>query len=246
MVRLTADLILNSSSYFNALKERELNLRGNKIALIENLGATQDQFDCIDLSDNEIVKLDGFPLLNRLRTLLLNNNLMSAIASGLGEQLPNMDTLILTNNRLNNLSDIDVLSEMKSLRRLSLLENGLTKKQHYRLYVINKLPHLKLLDFRKVKQKERAAAAKLFSQSHLQSQSQSQSHSHSQIQTQQAPPKESKSAGSQSDVAMAAYNQARANDSQAIKNAIASASSLAEVAQLERTLAAGQVPHPNK
>lgn len=243
MVRLTADLILNSSSYFNALKERELNLRGNKIALIENLGATQDQFDCVDLSDNEIVKLDGFPLLNRLRTLLLNNNLISSIASGLGEQLPNLDTLILTNNRLNNLSDIDVLSEMKSLRRLSLLENGLTKKQHYRLYVINKLPHLKLLDFRKVKQKERAAAAKLFSQSHLQSQS------HSQIQTQQVPSKESKSAGSQptqSDVAMAAYNQARASDSQAIKNAIASASSLAEVAQLERTLAAGQVPHPNK
>jgi len=245
MVRLTADLILNSSSYFNALKERELNLRGNKIAVIENLGATQDQFDCLDLSDNEIVKLEGFPLLNRLRTLLLNNNLINSLTSGLGEQLPNLDTLILTNNRLNNLSDIDVLSDMKSLRRLSLLENGLTKKQHYRLYVINKLPHLKLLDFRKVKQKERAAAAKLF----VQSQAQLHLQSHSQIQTQHIPPKESKSAGSQlnhSDVAMAAYNQARASDSQAIKNAIASASSLAEVAQLERTLAAGQVPHPNK
>ena len=34
----------------------------------------QDQFDTIDLSDNEIRKLDGFPLLRRLKCLLLNNN----------------------------------------------------------------------------------------------------------------------------------------------------------------------------
>ena len=34
----------------------------------------QDQFDTIDLSDNEIRKVDGFPLLRRLKNLLLNNN----------------------------------------------------------------------------------------------------------------------------------------------------------------------------
>lgn len=42
--------------------------------MIENLGATLDQFDAIDFSDNEIRKLDGFPLLRRLKTLLVNNN----------------------------------------------------------------------------------------------------------------------------------------------------------------------------
>lgn len=47
---------------------------GYKIPVLENLGATLDQFDTIDLSDNEIRKLDGFPLLKRLKTLLLNNN----------------------------------------------------------------------------------------------------------------------------------------------------------------------------
>lgn len=36
--------------------------------------ANQDQFDTIDLSDNEVKVVDGFPLLKRLRTLLLNNN----------------------------------------------------------------------------------------------------------------------------------------------------------------------------
>lgn len=47
---------------------------GYKIPQIENMGATSDQFDAIDLSDNDIRKLDGFPLLNRLKCLLLNNN----------------------------------------------------------------------------------------------------------------------------------------------------------------------------
>ena len=34
----------------------------------------QDQFDTIDMSDNEIRKVDGFPLLKRLKTLFFNNN----------------------------------------------------------------------------------------------------------------------------------------------------------------------------
>lgn len=47
---------------------------GYKIAQIENMGATLDQFDTIDLSDNDIRRLDGFPHLIRLKCLLLNNN----------------------------------------------------------------------------------------------------------------------------------------------------------------------------
>ncbi|XP_022891631.1 U2 small nuclear ribonucleoprotein A' [Olea europaea var. sylvestris] len=90
MVRLTADLIWKSPHFFNAIRERELDLRGNKIAVIENVGATEDQFDTIDLSDNEIVKLENFPYLNRLGTLLLNNNRITRINPNLGEFLPNI------------------------------------------------------------------------------------------------------------------------------------------------------------
>lgn len=49
-------------------------LEGYKIPVLENLGATLDQFDTIDFSDNEVRKLDGFPLLKRLKTVLMNNN----------------------------------------------------------------------------------------------------------------------------------------------------------------------------
>jgi len=231
-MRLTADLILRSGSYFNPLRERELNLRGNKLAVIENLGVTQDQFDCIDLSDNEIVKLDGFPLLHRLRTLLLNNNKISKIGS-LGESLPSLTTLILTNNKLVNFPDLDPLGELQSLTHLSLLDNLVTKKQHYRLYVISKLPKLKVLDFRKVKQTERTASEKLFGKPVAATASKG-------TKTEQQPPAAPVPATS---IAPATTpNTLDPAQVQAIKQAIANASSLEEVAILEKALATGQLP----
>lgn len=54
--------------------ENSVYVSGYKIPQIENMGATLDQFDTIDFSDNDVRKLDGFPLLKRLKCLLLNNN----------------------------------------------------------------------------------------------------------------------------------------------------------------------------
>ncbi len=42
----------------------------------------QNQFDSIDLSDNAITRLEGFPRLQRLKQLLLNNNRIARIAKG--------------------------------------------------------------------------------------------------------------------------------------------------------------------
>jgi Leucine-rich repeat (LRR) protein len=42
----------------------------------------QDQFNSIDLSDNEIQKLENFPLLPKLKMLLLSNNRLARIAPG--------------------------------------------------------------------------------------------------------------------------------------------------------------------
>lgn len=40
-------------------------IQGYKIAYIENMGATLDFFDMIDLSDNEIIKLGNFAYLQK-------------------------------------------------------------------------------------------------------------------------------------------------------------------------------------
>jgi len=40
-MRLTAELVAQSSSFINPLKQRELDLRGHQIPTIENLGVTK-------------------------------------------------------------------------------------------------------------------------------------------------------------------------------------------------------------
>ena len=100
MVKLTPDLIEGAGQYINPVRDRELDMRGYKIPVIENLGSTLDQFDCIDFSDNEVRKLDGFPYLNRLKTLIFNNNRIVRVGEGLDLSLPNLQTLILTNNSI--------------------------------------------------------------------------------------------------------------------------------------------------
>uniref|UniRef100_A0A7N0UNA2 Uncharacterized protein n=1 Tax=Kalanchoe fedtschenkoi TaxID=63787 RepID=A0A7N0UNA2_KALFE len=233
MVRLTADLIWKSPHFFNALKERELDLRGNKIPVIENLGATEDQFDTIDLSDNEIVKLENLPYLNRLGTLLINNNRITRINPNIGEFLPKLHTLVLTNNRLVNLVEIDPLASFPKLQFLSLLDNNITKKPNYRFYVIHKLKALRLLDFKKVKNKERIEAENLFATKEAEEEVRKQSAKPAPV-----------------EVAPAVVEEIQAPRSVAptpeqiiaIKAAIVNSQTLEEVARLEQALKSGQLP----
>ncbi|WCJ17963.1 U2 small nuclear ribonucleoprotein A [Euphorbia peplus] len=102
------------------------------------------------------------PYLNRLGTLLINNNGISRINPNIGDFLPKLHSLVLTNNRLVNLVEIDPLASLPKLHFLSLLDNNITKKPNYRLYVIYKLKSLRVLDFKKVKTKERVEAERLF------------------------------------------------------------------------------------
>ena len=70
--------------------------------------------------------------------------------------------IILTNNHIQELADIEQLSNIQTLEFISLLHNPVVAKQNYRLFVVHKFPNLKVLDFRKVKQKERDSAKALF------------------------------------------------------------------------------------
>lgn len=163
MVKISADLIEQSPQYTNPLRDREIDLRGYKISVIENLGATLDQFDCIDLSDNDIKKIEGFPLLKRLRMLLVNNNRVCRFEEHLEESLPNLENMTLINNNIQELVDLDPLSTIKSLTHVSFLRNPVANKPNYRSYLIYKAPQIRVIDFQRVKQKERIAAKKIFS-----------------------------------------------------------------------------------
>jgi U2 small nuclear ribonucleoprotein A' len=73
----------------------------------------------IDLSDNNIRKLDNFPLLKRLETILLHNNRVQYIDKRLTEFVPNLKTLALTNNNMQELGDVDALAKCKKLEYLT-------------------------------------------------------------------------------------------------------------------------------
>ncbi|XP_071345480.1 U2 small nuclear ribonucleoprotein A' [Trachinotus anak] len=230
MVKLSAELIEQAAQYTNPVRDRELDLRGYKIPVLENLGATLDQFDTIDFSDNEIRKLDGFPLLKRLKTLLMNNNRICRIGENLEQSLPGLTELVLTNNNIQELGDLDPLASVKTLTLLSLLRNPVTNKKHYRLYVINKIPQIRVLDFQKVKLKERQEAEKMF-----------KGKRGAQLAKDIAKRTKTFTPGVAAQVEKKRTGPSQA-DVEAVKNAIANASSLAEVERLKGMLQAGQIP----
>uniref|UniRef100_A0A0N4ZSB0 LRRcap domain-containing protein n=1 Tax=Parastrongyloides trichosuri TaxID=131310 RepID=A0A0N4ZSB0_PARTI len=162
MVRLNEDLIFNGFSRINPCRQRELQLRRMTITELADLGCTKDAYGCIDFSKNGITKLDNFPKLNNLRTLILHDNRVKLIASDIGEKLPNLEVLMLTNNLIAELGDIDPLAECKKLRVLHLMGNPCSYKKNYKYYLIYKIRSLKVLDCKIIRQKDRLEADKIF------------------------------------------------------------------------------------
>jgi len=161
-MKLTPELLAQATSTLNPIKERQLDLRGYKIPAIENLGVTRDQHDAIDLTDNSIVTLGNLPLLKRLNTLLLANNKVSHISPSIHISVPNLTTLVLTNNQFAELGDLEPLKELRYLKYVSLMGNPVREKKWYREWLAWRLPGLRVLDFQRIRDKERQAGKALF------------------------------------------------------------------------------------
>nr|POF03513.1 u2 small nuclear ribonucleoprotein a' [Quercus suber] len=127
-MRLTAELINNSLSYNNVLNERELDLRGHRIPAVENLGVARDH-EAIDFTDNDITTLTNFPLSPKLQTLLCARNRISSLQQSLSKSLPNLHTLVLTQNKVAELADLDPLQGFLKLTYVSLVDNPVTSKE---------------------------------------------------------------------------------------------------------------------
>lgn len=161
-MRLNAEVLRDASSYINPLKERELDLRAHNIPSIENLGVTKDQNDAIDFTENDIRILGNIPSFPRLRSLFMARNRIESISGEIGSAVPNLETLILTSNRLEKLEDLTPLASLRRLVHLSLLENPVAQMEYYREWVIWRCPSVRILDFQRVRQAERRRAMELF------------------------------------------------------------------------------------
>lgn len=60
---------------------------------------------------------------------------ISRLSDTLHECLPNINTLILTGNNLQELCDLDALTHLPKLEAMSLLMNPVATKPNYREYI---------------------------------------------------------------------------------------------------------------
>ncbi|RNJ57289.1 U2 small nuclear ribonucleoprotein A' [Verticillium nonalfalfae] len=172
-MRLTAELIRDSLSYLNPLKERELDLRARPLRRARARQDTESPplrtwalpaqpHDSIDFTDNDIQTLGNFPLSPRITTLLLARNRVASIQPALPTAIPNLRHLVLASNQIAELADLDVLAKFARLTHLVLIENPVTRKENYRYWVLWRCPGVRFLDYVKVKDAERQQAVALF------------------------------------------------------------------------------------
>lgn len=154
-MRITSSLIERSPSFSFKLSSQRvlkvLDLRGNLIPSIENLSFTNNFFDTIDLTDNDINFLGNFPVLDRLHTLIICNNSINTIDSDLDKCLKNLTYLNLANNDISDFNQIKNLYSLKTLKSLILIENPIFNDPNYFKIITTLLPQLSLLDGIKIK-----------------------------------------------------------------------------------------------
>ena len=165
-MRLSPELIEQTAEQrVDPNQDRSLILRGYRIGEMENLGITKNQYACIDLSDNEITKIENIPNLTRLRTLLLASNVISLIARDAFDGVTELTSLVLSNNRISKLSTLLPLQQLINLERLSLVDNPVTKVKHYRQFIIHMMNYstkLRYIDFQRVTDAERNESKRFF------------------------------------------------------------------------------------
>ena len=166
-------------------------------------------------------RLDGFPLLSRLTMLIFNNNKVCRIGEDLYAAIPNLQTLVLTGNSLEELGDLKGLGKLSKLQHLCLMRNPVTTQAKYRYYVIHHCPSLRVLDYKRIRAQERATAKKMFGG---------------------AAAKKLENAAKTFVPGEAIKKGPTPQDREAIKAAIAKASSLDEIRRLEMMLSSGSIP----
>lgn len=78
------------------------------------------------------------PLRIPMKILINIRFFFSRIADNLYEFLPNLESIILTGNNIQDFSDLDPLMTLTKLETLSLLTNPITTDPHYREYIAYK------------------------------------------------------------------------------------------------------------
>jgi Leucine-rich repeat (LRR) protein len=100
----------------------------------------------LDLSFNNIAKIEGLDQLWQLTDLSLFNNRITKLENL--DPLTQLNVLSVGNNELQDMSDLAYLSKFENLRLLNVSGNPLCKHPEYKGFILSRLHHLQYIDYR--------------------------------------------------------------------------------------------------
>ncbi|XP_062905172.1 acidic leucine-rich nuclear phosphoprotein 32 family member B isoform X3 [Mobula hypostoma] len=129
-------------------KVRELvldNCRSNE-GKIEGLTAEFENLEFLSLINVGLISVANLLRLPKLKKLELSDNRISGGLDVLAEKLPNLTHLNLSGNKLKDISTLEPLQKLESLKSLDLFNCEVTNLNDYRESVFKLLPQLMYLD----------------------------------------------------------------------------------------------------
>uniref|UniRef100_A0A9J8C619 Acidic leucine-rich nuclear phosphoprotein 32 family member n=1 Tax=Cyprinus carpio carpio TaxID=630221 RepID=A0A9J8C619_CYPCA len=135
-----------STSQENNVKELVLdNCRSNE-GKIEGLTDEFEELEFLSTINVGLTSVANLPKLNKLKKLELSDNRISGGLEVLAEKCPNLTHLNLSGNKIKDLSTIEPLKKLESLKSLDLFNCEVTNLNDYRENVFKLLPQLTYLD----------------------------------------------------------------------------------------------------
>ncbi|CAH2274520.1 acidic leucine-rich nuclear phospho 32 family member A isoform X1 [Pelobates cultripes] len=128
------------------VKELFLDNCRSKEGKIEGLTDEFKELEFLSTVNVCLRSLANLPKLNKLKKLLLSDNNISGGLDVLAEKCPNLTHLNLSGNRIKDLSTIEPLKKLESLKSLDLFNCEVTNLHDYRENVFKLLPQLTYLD----------------------------------------------------------------------------------------------------
>ncbi|XP_027718132.1 acidic leucine-rich nuclear phosphoprotein 32 family member E-like [Vombatus ursinus] len=113
---------------------------------IEGLNDTFKELEFLSMVNVALTSLAGLPSLSKLRKLELSDNIISGGLEVLAEKCPNLTYLNLSGNKIKDLSTVEALQNLKSLKSLDLFNCEITNLQDYRESIFELLQQITYLD----------------------------------------------------------------------------------------------------
>ncbi|XP_051558946.1 acidic leucine-rich nuclear phosphoprotein 32 family member A-like [Myxocyprinus asiaticus] len=128
------------------VKELVLDICRSNEGKIEGLTDEFEELEFLSTINVGLTSVANLPKLNKLKKLELSDNRISGGLEVLAEKCPNLTHLNLSGNKIKDLSTIEPLKKLESLKSLDLFNCEVTNLNDYRENVFKLLPQLTYLD----------------------------------------------------------------------------------------------------